>query len=242
MKFIHQSDQSIADALCAIILLENTSVEQAIRAFFDMRRQALDDLISSFDKDTTEYVEFLGEIGGLIHMTVRQAWSVFGAQEGGKSLLEESLSRLHDPSVGSRRASTAPRPTGSGPEDMQSVWLSGLFSERTNIHVMVRHLPPGLRSQTIAIPNYSISVREAGEEALTWIRDITDAAKTGVASILGKISSGQRLWTIREKVVMEMAKEESQGSKSRSHLLASSGDDNNGLHTNTSHLPWSEVC
>lgn len=215
------------------------SVRQAIKTFFEMRRQALDDLLATFDPSTTDYTEFLAEVAKLIHMTVRQAWGVFGAASGTRSLVEQSLAKLDDPSVARSGTSAAGR--GSSAEDLQSSWLSGLFSERTNIHIMVRHLPPGLREQTvtIAVP-LDGSADEVAEEAIVWIKEITRAAKTGVANVLRNVTSGQRLWTIREKVVLEVLKEESSTAKTapKSRQNVGGADEaHNQIFT-----MWSEVC
>ena len=219
--------QAISNTVCAIIVLENISIRQAIRIFYDMRRQALDDLLSTFDPSASNFADFLTEVAKLIHMTVRQAWGVFGAQDGARSLLEETLAKLADPSISSVGQQGSLRNTGA--EDLQSTWLSGLFSERTNIHIMIRHLPPGLREQTVTVGVPSTgSLDEVEQEAVAWVRDITRTAKAGISNVLQNTSSGQRLWTIREKVVFEVSREESMagkhGSKTRQTLGVASDE------------------
>ena len=243
LKFLHQPDQTIANSAAAIILLENMSVQQATRTFFDTRRQALDDLLATYDLQTTDYPEFLVEVARLIQMTVRQAWGVFGSAGGAQSLLMETLSKLdgHETSRISPGKSTIP----ASADDGQSTWLSGLFSERTNIHIMVRHLPAGLREETVRIDMSDVaSAEEAISEALLWVKDITEAATAGVTGVLGNVVSGQHLWSIREKVAAEVAKDES-GSSKPSAIRGRQGSltvtEDAGAQTMMAQLPWSEA-
>ncbi|KAI9020496.1 hypothetical protein DFJ74DRAFT_128731 [Hyaloraphidium curvatum] len=245
LKFVHQSDQAIANSICAMILLERISIKQAIAAFFDMRRAAMQELFSSFDAGSTNVAEFLAEVANLLFVTVRHAWGVFGATPNSKSLLETTLASLADAGGPAPSSALAPAKSGStATDDVQSGWLAGLYSERTNVHIMARHLPPNLREQTAAGDDLIFAPSDLAEEAAVWMHETTDLARTGMRQVLRSISSGQHLWATRRALMADVAREESSVQKgsgrTRQGGAVSTGEADHGHLTSNS--PWAEIC
>jgi hypothetical protein len=213
------------------MLLEKKTPKEALQCLLDSRKSAIEQTLKDFAKTSSTIPELLREVTHLIQWTLRQSAIIFKPSSaygpdrslpsvhGTYSILEHLLNHL-DPSK-SAKSSTQQNAN-------QANMISSLYSEKTNVHIIFRNLPPNIQNHTFYFNTKDINglitddyLRGAVQ---AWVDAVSVIVKDKVFAILQHIDSGKQLDKTREILVNMVAAHEI------SINLSSSGSTPSSLH------------
>ncbi|CAG8557339.1 8682_t:CDS:10 [Paraglomus brasilianum] len=198
LKTIDQSEQSLAEALCAIMLLDDVTMKDVFRMFLDMRTSALSQFLEN--KDNQPLTECLKDVISLVRSTVVQVGLVFNNVGNEKSLFEIYLKQLqqgftiHTDNLKSPYSAMSPRESKTS--------LTRLYSASTNIHLLIRYLPESIQTLTPFLhmtgPRGQLSQEDVRLRMNLWIDHVIDEFEGGKLGLqLANIKSARELNNIR---------------------------------------------
>ncbi|KAH6586089.1 hypothetical protein BASA50_000794 [Batrachochytrium salamandrivorans] len=218
LRNISLNDQQISEILGAIAMLDNISPKETLKVFLAQRAISIEHVFSSKTTPASSdtICKQIIECIDIIHRTLVSIEKLFIAspttlkgdqdlQVAGSSLIELFLKRLQKAS--SREDSTA-KSLSQTPlafhEDSLCL-VSDLYSEKTNMHILFRHLPESIQrffpvmnldSNTVNLCNESVQ-----SSTQQWLHTITRMIQTEGSSVLSSISSGVSLVAIRSRTL-----------------------------------------
>ncbi|CAG8481680.1 12237_t:CDS:2 [Racocetra fulgida] len=210
LKVIEQSEQSLAETLCAIMLLDDVTKKDVFRKCLDMRTSALIQILEKSEtKDTKSMVEQFKEMIRLIRGTVYHVGSVFISVDNEQSLFESCLHQLQQ-GFTVYEDSAQPSPALVSPRDSKAS-LTRLYSPSTNIHLLVRYLPESIQTFTPFL-HVSGTRGQLSQEDITarmnlWIDQIVEQFHEKLDSLLSKVPCARELHELR-RTIWEILKED----------------------------------
>ncbi|CAG8760201.1 9406_t:CDS:2, partial [Racocetra persica] len=210
LKVIEQSEQSLAETLCAIMLLDDVTKKDVFRKCLDMRTSALIQILEKSEtKDTKSMVEQFKEMIRLIRGTVYHVGSVFISADNEQSLFESCLHQLQQ-GFTVYEDSAQPSPALVSPRDSKAS-LTRLYSPSTNIHLLVRYLPESIQTFTPFL-HVSGTRGQLSQEDITarmnlWIDQIVEQFHEKLDALLSKVPCAKELHELR-RIIWEILKED----------------------------------
>ncbi|KAF0488714.1 Conserved oligomeric golgi complex subunit 1 [Gigaspora margarita] len=210
LKVIEQSEQSLAETLCAIMLLDDVTKKDVFRKCLDMRTSALIQILKKSEaKDTKSMVDQFREMIRLIRGTVYHVGSVFISAVNEQSLFESYLHQLQQ-GFTVYEDSAQPSPVLMSPRDSKAS-LTRLYSPSTNIHLLVRYLPESIQTFTPFL-HLSGTRGQLSQEDITtrmnlWVDQIVEQFHEKLNALLSKITCAKELNELR-KIIWEFLKED----------------------------------
>ncbi|CAG8512875.1 3968_t:CDS:10 [Gigaspora rosea] len=210
LKVIEQSEQSLAETLCAIMLLDDVTKKDVFRKCLDMRTSALIQILEKSEaKDTKSMVEQFREMIRLIRGTVYHVGSVFISAVNEQSLYESYLHQLQQ-GFTVYEDSAQPSPVLMSPRDSKAS-LTRLYSPSTNIHLLVRYLPESIQTFTPFLHLSGTRGQLIQEDITTrmnlWVDQIVEQFHEKLNALLSKITCAKELHELR-KIIWEFLKED----------------------------------
>ncbi|RKO84021.1 hypothetical protein BDK51DRAFT_47052 [Blyttiomyces helicus] len=219
LKLVDQSEQSVAETLCAIMLLSNATPKGALEKLLEMRKSAVFDLLHSFEKNSNTIAAHFCNVIHLVESTLRHVANIFlvdstprrrpstvapaAAPPTAHSLPPVSLLAARINSLMQRPGQVDAKSATTPPADHQ---IANLYSEKTNVHVIFRHLPPSIQTFT---PYLNAGTAAGG--ALTselvrrtvraWLDGVALELRVGAGELLAHIASGKTLAAVRSTVL-----------------------------------------
>ncbi|TPX44055.1 hypothetical protein SeLEV6574_g04745 [Synchytrium endobioticum] len=242
LKQTGQSPQELADTLCAIVLLDGAPPSEALLKLLEMRRVAAMDLLSGTRSSADDAATMLCSSIQLIELTLRQTAICFLAPPRppntpasaplGLSSLESCIRKL-----------TTPAPKQSTTSE-QHHSLNGLYSEKTNLHILFRHLPSVVQSFVpylhLPSPSSIVPESEVRKLVMSWIENVVALMKERAYNVLkSRVGSGTRLSQVRNAVLDLIYEIEFDGNNNHSSHSP-------GSHTvvklhSSKQIPWNTI-
>ncbi|CAG8494239.1 12761_t:CDS:10, partial [Dentiscutata heterogama] len=210
LKVIEQSEQSLAETLCAIMLLDDVTKKDVFRKCLDMRTSALIQILEKSEaKDIKSMVEQFKEMIRLIRGTVYHVGSVFISAENEQSLFESYLHQLQQ-GFTVYEDFAQPSPALVSPRDSKAS-LTRLYSPSTNIHLLVRYLPESIQTFTPFLHMSGTRGQLSQEDITTrmnlWVDQIVEQFHEKLDDLLSKVPCAKELHELR-KIIWEILKED----------------------------------
>ncbi|KAJ3293419.1 Golgi transport complex subunit 1 [Rhizoclosmatium sp. JEL0117] len=195
IKSVSISSQSVTESLCAIMLLERISPKHVYGTFLTQRKVAISETLKNFAKDATPIPALLTNLANILQITLFQVSIIFSPLESNPpthSLLDTLITSL------SQRPSSD---SGSiAPNSLYS-----LYSEKSNMHVIFRHLPPAIQNHIPLFisggPQNQLGKDFVKQSLDAWLVEVMKEIKSGVSDVLKHINTGSQLATIRESLL-----------------------------------------
>jgi len=209
LKFIYQNKNSVAETLCAVMLLHNVSINDVLKIFLEKRKQGIMEFLSSYKTITTTLSEHLCELIKMIKITMLHIQQTFIPNNSSDiSLLETYLRDL-------QKGLQINENDNERTLYQKGQFIIGLYSEKTNIHIIYRYLPeiiqkyaPLFHSQ---LNKQSVNKCDQAciqEEFSHWINQLNQDIQKECTVLLQQISSGENISNIRKTIVMLLNKDE----------------------------------
>ncbi|CAG8749565.1 27626_t:CDS:10, partial [Dentiscutata erythropus] len=210
LKVIEQSEQSLAETLCAIMLLDDVTKKDVFRKCLDMRTSALIQILEKSEaKDTKSMVEQFKEMIRLIRGTVYHVGSVFISADNEQSLFESYLHQLQQ-GFTIYEDSAQPSPALMSPRDSKAS-LTRLYSPSTNIHLLVRYLPESIQTFTPFLHMSGTRGQLSQDDITTrmnlWVDQIVEQFHEKLDTLLSKVPCAKELHELR-KIIWEILRED----------------------------------
>lgn len=201
------------------------SPKDALDKLLEMRRLAILDLLLSPLPNSQSLASHLCEVLTSLRQTLEDILHLFVFSEPGEPSVAPLLTRVIDSTL-------AGRAQGNNDAAISSA-IIGLFSEKTNLHVICRYLPSSIKDYHF--PSKSLNSRTSTHDVRRtveqWLQTISKDIQKGLEKLFGQVTSGKALAQIRHHIVEYVAKVEGH----RDLQLSAKGDGDN----NSS---WDQVC
>ncbi|ORX84964.1 hypothetical protein BCR32DRAFT_291026 [Anaeromyces robustus] len=209
LKFVYQNKNSVAETLCAVMLLHNVSINDALKIFLEKRRQGIMEFLSSYKTISTTLSEHLCELIKMIKITLAHIEQTFIPDETTNISLLEIY--LRDLQKGLQKSDNE----NERNVYQKSQFIIGLYSEKTNIHIIYRYLPeiiqkyaPLFHSQLNKQSNDKYDQAYFNDIYNNWINQLVQEIQKECQILLQQISSGENISNIRKNIVCLLNKDE----------------------------------
>ncbi|CAG8451705.1 3524_t:CDS:10, partial [Ambispora leptoticha] len=209
LKVVEQSEQSLAETLSAIMLLDDVTMKDVFRIFLEMRKSSLLQILNKSEKDSLSLLERLRDMIRIVRATIFQIGLVFMRTGNEKSLFESYLHQLQqgftiqEDNIQSAVTVMSPRESKSS--------LTRLYSPSTNIHLLIRYLPESIQTFTPFLHTTGTRGQFPQEDIRMhtnhWVDLVVEEFRGKLGSLLANFTSVTDLYELR-KAVWEMLKED----------------------------------
>ncbi|KAJ3188301.1 Golgi transport complex subunit 1 [Gaertneriomyces sp. JEL0708] len=189
-----RSTHEVAETICAILILSDMTIQDILTKLLDARTETMIAAISveSFDSDADKIGESICEALDELRVTLRSLATLFlrDPKTGTPSMYEKVLQAVLD----------VPEATQEG--NMRGT-IAGLYSEKTNIHIILRHLPSSVRRHAPHVPNERKALLPGAVQhsVSSWLDEVTRLLRSNVEIVLKAIEKGDDLARVRSTVV-----------------------------------------
>ncbi|KAJ3139409.1 Golgi transport complex subunit 1 [Physocladia obscura] len=190
LKKVDLPEKNITESLCAVMLLERISPRHVFNIFLAMRREAISDCLKDYGTSAMSIPDLLKNLAKILQKTMFQLTIIFYPFDSNTSALLDSLI-----------TELTAKPKLSG---FAGNLLFSLYSEKTNMHVIHRHLPSAIQSHIPLFAtggNNKITKDFVKENVDLWILQSIDEIRRKVTAVLKHVSSGLQLAAIRETLL-----------------------------------------
>ncbi|KAK6099169.1 hypothetical protein MT418_000619 [Batrachochytrium dendrobatidis] len=244
-------DQHILETLGAIAMLDNLSPKGTLDVLLAQRIATVESILSSNCQtvSTDTICSLLVESIDAIHKTLQSINKLFiqpvtalTDETTTISSIELFLHQLQKRSSHSTAYSPStpvapPHLTLTVQSEQHQCLVSSLYSEKTNMHLLFRHLPESIQrfSPVMNLGSNHIPLNNTDIQAsvLAWLEQITRLVQSAGKLILGSILSGHTLADIRSTILKHIYSIEFQSLPSDNPVSI--------LTDNTRHISWSEL-
>ncbi|CAI2165489.1 7688_t:CDS:10 [Funneliformis geosporum] len=219
LKITDQSEQSLAETLCAIMLLDDVTKKDVFQSCLDRRTSVLLQLL---EKSTTKDVKFLTEqFKDMIHIirsTVFHVGLVFIRTGDDLSLFESYLHQLQQGFSVQEDNLQTPSTLISPRESKVS--LTRLYSPTANIHLLMRYLPGSIQTFTpflhMSGPRGNFTQDDIRERMNGWFNYIVQSFQEKLGVILSKVVHARDLNELRKNIWDILKEDESSKEEEKS--------------------------
>ncbi|KAJ1565035.1 Golgi transport complex subunit 1, partial [Nowakowskiella sp. JEL0078] len=209
LKQTETSDQNTVETLCAIILLDNITPKQVFSKFLEMRKLALSESLQSSINTEPNLVssKILTTVRKIIS-TLHTINTVFLPQSTSPVSLIETyiLSLQRKPIPGTDQPVSAHEDTVNS----KNAGLSDLYSDKTNMHVISRHLPPLVQNYVPVLTQIPTKLSAQITDLIPdFIKAVDLKLKDGVKLLLREVETGSALETVILDAISLISKLES---------------------------------
>jgi len=190
------------------MLLQNVSIYDVLKIFLEKRKQGIMDFLSSYKTITTTLSEHLCELIKMIKITMLHVQQTFIVDKAsGTSLLESYLIDLQN---GLQKSD----------DDIErniyqkGQFIIGLYSEKTNIHIIYRYLPEIIQKYAPLFHSHLNKQSEINDKPnieeifVAWTNRLNLDIQKECRILLQQISSGENISNIRKNIVILLNKDE----------------------------------
>ncbi|KAJ3259752.1 Golgi transport complex subunit 1 [Chytriomyces hyalinus] len=204
-------EQAIAESICAIMLLERMTQRQVLSVFLATRTQSLAEMsnFKNLVKTSPTIPDLLFRISSVIQTTIIQTANLFFPVDAAAHppLVEAMVLELSKPlSLTAQDAASSLAPVAA------SNSIYSLYAEKSNMHVIFRHLPlpiqnhvPVFNMGSSASPGF-VDQQYVMQTMDAWIQEIVSDVNVGVVDVLRHVSGGAQLAAIRETLIKDLQK------------------------------------
>ncbi|KAI8792747.1 conserved oligomeric Golgi complex subunit 1 [Biomphalaria glabrata] len=178
------SDQHMAEVLCSIILLEDSTPRQVFNEFLLARTKALQQILHS-GHQTNVKLQVIG-VAKLLTSTLKQIYSVFYSEESPTSETATLTTGL--------LLTTLNRVLSQPGQGILNLELHGTISSKC-LPASVKNFKPLIRT-----PATQMQVKQLKENCQQWMHICLQDAQAGVGKLLNYVNTVKRLADIRDEV------------------------------------------
>lgn len=188
------------------MLLDHATPKEALQKLLDMRKAALMEYLRSSDRSIKVLTGSLSHVISVIETTCRDAQNIFlrphSADQNtslpdGESYLEAYIQFLGQHANRSEKSNSVPQTSNN--------LLSGLYTEKTNVHVIFRHLPLSIQTYSPSPKadgiNGKISREAVRQTVQIWWEDMVKATRKSVYTLLQLVENGMTLSNLKRSIV-----------------------------------------
>ncbi|KAI9104793.1 hypothetical protein DFS34DRAFT_604511 [Phlyctochytrium arcticum] len=226
LRSITENDKNIASTLVAIIHLRNVGVKEVLEQFLDMRKAAIHTEIqkgpssgSTQNSSHDAVAKHICSVLALLQKSMYDTMRVFATRD---ERTPSAISLL--------LTDEGPRPE----HDHNSCTIVGLYSEKTNIHALSRHLPPRIQAyKPTPVSHPQVPRSEMQGLLRKWIKSVEEILQSGLEAHLNGITTGKGLASLKREIVEFVASMET---KPEAPILRIAGQ------TDRADVAWDELC
>ncbi|KAG9298438.1 hypothetical protein G9A89_008702 [Geosiphon pyriformis] len=210
LKVLNQSEQSLAETLSSIMLLDDVTMKDVFKIYLETRTSLL---LHSFQialsNEKLTIVDRIKEMVQIVHATIFQAGLVFIRAGQDRSLFESYLYQLQQGFT--IQEDTNPKSVAlmSSRESRSS--LTRLYSPSTNIHLLIRYLPESIQTFTPFLHTSGTRGQFPQEDIRMrmnlWTDLVVEEFSQKLGSLLKKFPSATDLHELRN-IIWEILKED----------------------------------
>ncbi|KAI9207052.1 uncharacterized protein BJ171DRAFT_579404 [Polychytrium aggregatum] len=215
LKDITARTQIVVDCLCTIMLLNHTSIKETLHQFLALRAEVILGAVGKYESSTQSVSDHVIAAVRAIEATLGQVVDIFMASSS--PLVPPSpLTPAISPLLLKSPAALSLLETNilmlqrklARDDSLSQTSISALFSEKTNIHMVFRHLPQSIQTHTPLL-NYGTSSGELREDQIReivqrWIAALTQSLAGPLCQLLGFVESATNLAIARGNVLSLM--------------------------------------
>ncbi|TPX59377.1 hypothetical protein PhCBS80983_g02491 [Powellomyces hirtus] len=223
-----EDSQNISETLCAIILLTGASQHDILKRFLATRHSTFVTHIKASTPQTpAEIASRICSLLESIRRTLHDIQQIFFL-ESSPSLLTKTVSQL------------------TAPPAAQSHSISEIYREKTNMHLIYRHLPASIaahRPRVDPVNTRAVSPEVARKDIDAWEREVRNSVTSAATVWLGVVEKATILSTIRNHVLHSVKEGERGESASQYPALCSQVFGKHySLWTDLIRAPFNEVA
>nr|CAG8499016.1 2887_t:CDS:10 [Entrophospora candida] len=206
LKAINQTEQSLAETLCAIMLLDDITKKDVFHMFLDRRTFVLMEILeNSSTKNLKVLVQQFKEMINVIKNTVYSIGMVFIQNNyDDKSLFESYLEQLQKGFTIYNESTTIQSPVSMVSPRDSKMSLTRLYSPSTNIHLLLRYLPESIQTFTPSLlltgQKGQFSQDDIKNKINIWLDHIIENFQYKLIFILDNVSSAKELNELRNHI------------------------------------------
>ncbi|CAB4377678.1 unnamed protein product [Rhizophagus irregularis] len=222
LKTTEQSEQSLAETLCAIMLLDDVTKKDVFQLCLDGRTSVLSQLLEkSITKDVKSLTEQFKEMIHIIRSSVFHIGLVFIRTGDDLSLLESYLHQLQQGfSVNEDNLHT---PSSVMSPCDSKVSLTRLYSSSANIHLLMRYLPESIQTFTpffhMSGPRGNFTQDDIHERMNGWFDYIVQLFREKLGMLLSKVTCARDLNELRKNIWNILKDDESSKEEEKSMTI-----------------------
>ncbi|KAJ3330642.1 Golgi transport complex subunit 1 [Blyttiomyces sp. JEL0837] len=231
------SDQSITETLCCVMLLDKRTPRESLEMFLKERKALILSIIQVPPRDIDGIAPVLKTIIHIIHWTLQQVYAIYHSDDGKSAETSSLLNKLMNDNE---------KPAQGMTTNLAGT-ISGLYSGKTNVHLILRHLPSSITS-SIAIFNLGRSTDLVTnsilhEEIRKWIDVTISESDAGIRQVISNVNSGKVLAAIRSQVIKAIHEETTRDiSDQLSRDISRTALTNSRSTNSDKRLGWNELC
>ncbi|KAJ3179642.1 Golgi transport complex subunit 1 [Geranomyces variabilis] len=179
---LRQTSQNISETLCAIILLTRATQHDMLKKLLTTRHSTLTEMTKTTTPSSPDIAGRIIALVEAIHHTLTDVQQLF-FQDSSPSLLSATVVGLSPPSGQKGRS------------------MSDLYKDKTNLHIIYRHLPTSIaafRPRVDPTSSVRVPLEAARMEVEAWevgVRELVAKAVGGWLSVLDKATVLSDIWT-----------------------------------------------
>ncbi|KAJ3193654.1 Golgi transport complex subunit 1 [Irineochytrium annulatum] len=238
----NSESQTVAETLCSLMLLEKSSPREALDLLLNLRQSAAIEMLDRFDSNGADIVQVLANVIKTLQWTLLQIAQIFmpnlKSESAGRirclptSLLDSCIKAIEERRI-DRGDTFGGAPTSSN-------IITRLYSEKTNIHVIFRHLPASIQSHVpfINITGQvgTLTGKLVQEYVNRWVVETLKRLQDGIFKVLRVATSGQQLAGVRKSVVAII------GAVEQTPAMKAIGGVPQGVEALPEGILWSDLC
>ncbi|GES99501.1 conserved oligomeric Golgi complex subunit 1-like [Rhizophagus clarus] len=222
LKITEQSEQSLAETLCAIMLLDDVTKKDVFQLCLDGRTSVLSQLLEkSVTKDVKSLTEQFKEIIHIIRSTVFHVGLVFIRTGDDLSLFESYLHQLQQGFSVNEDNLQTPSSVLSPCDSKAS--LTQLYSSSANIHLLMRYLPESIQTFTpffhMSGPRGNFTQDDIHERMNGWFDYIVQLFREKIGILLSKVTCARDLNELRKNIWNILKDDESSKEEEKSSII-----------------------
>ncbi|KAJ3199122.1 Golgi transport complex subunit 1 [Entophlyctis luteolus] len=191
VKEVSTRQQNAAESLCTIMILEKISVKKTLDMFLALRKQTITGLFK-LPAAQNHIQDLLSRVSAVFQSTLIQLSDIFFPRQPSKQvgLLKRLILEISD------------KPSESNTLAPNSFFT--LYSEKSNMHVIHRHLPTRIQNH---VPIFLLDENDELDHDYvkvavnSWVDDVAIEIKDGVSMLLVAIKDGAMMAAIRENLL-----------------------------------------
>jgi hypothetical protein len=200
---LNKSTKSLAEAICAILLLEECSLSQALSRFLTSRKQAIEqamDGINQCDKVSEGFTRVVRIYATTLHQMLgvflppligfhsfSQSFSAANRKTN-MSLIEKCIASLTQTSNTIHKDRVPSLSKSMSGKEFDVNIANSLYNFHSNLHLIAKYLPENVhKAWSINVTVDKLNIENVRAITKPWVKDLTSLVQAKVNHILGTI-------------------------------------------------------
>ncbi|KAJ3386695.1 Golgi transport complex subunit 1 [Lobulomyces angularis] len=193
-----QTDQSLTETILSIMLLDTSTLKQLLEKVLCVRKNAILETLDSYRTSESSIADHFKRVVHIITITIKQLSNIFLHRKIPQDARAEKIESVIEAYISSLQQKIE-----------NTNIITGLYSERTNIHIVFKYLPHRIQNHTpffnVALPNQPLTQDMILEMLKNFLSQILVECKSNISKILDFVESGKDLFDLRKALLCEIS-------------------------------------